>query len=65
MGTRPQQTKCIICKHRKKRKGSLFCKKCSTKGVFIKIKALRDSQDYKHGWMPTGMPQRGGRLPRR
>ena len=56
---------CILCKRKKKRKGSLFCKKCSEKGVFIKIKALKDSKDYQRGWINIGMPQRGGRLPQR
>jgi len=60
----PKRT-CIICKKRKKKQGSLFCKNCGQKSVFIKIKALRDSRDYKQGWITTGMPQKWGRLPRR
>ncbi len=56
---------CMICKRRKRYKhGALFCEKCSTKGIFIKIIAFNKSQDYKDGWV-TGMPQRGGRLPSR
>lgn len=67
MRTKPNEKylMCIICKRRKKRKGSLFCKKCSKKGVFIKIKALRESKDYKSGGINIGMPQRWGRLPQR
>jgi len=56
---------CIICKKRKKRKGSLFCRTCCKKGVFIKINALRESRDYQEGWINVGIPQRGGRLPRK
>jgi len=65
MTEREKYFMCILCKRRKKRRGSLFCKKCSKEGVFIKIKALRESKDYKRGWIATGMPQRGGRLPQR
>jgi len=56
---------CILCKRREKRPGSLFCKRCGIKGVFIKIKALRDSKDYKQGWITVGMIQHPGRLPKR
>ena len=56
---------CIICKRRKRHKyGAFFCKKCSTKGIFIKIKAFKESKEYEEGWV-TGMIQRGGRLPSR
>ncbi len=65
MKTRLKYLTCIICKHRKKQKGSLFCKKCSHKGVFIKIAALKESKEYKGRWMTIGMPQHPGRLPRR
>ncbi len=56
---------CMICKRRKRYKhGAFFCRKCSTKGIFIKIKAFKESKEYKEGRV-TGMRQRGGRLPRR
>lgn len=56
---------CIICKKRKKQRSSLFCKVCVKKDIFVKIKALRESQDYKEGWINTGMQQKWGRLPKR
>ena len=60
-----QKTICIICKKRKKRLRSLFCAVCKDKDIFIKIKALRESKDYKEGWLGVGYPQHHGRLPKR
>ena len=67
MALNPKNPKkiCIICKKRKKRLHSLFCAVCKDKDVFIKIEALRRSKEYTEGWLTTGMPQRGGRLPQR
>ena len=58
---KPTKKICIICNKRKRRPGSLFCKTCSKKEVFIKIKALRESKDFKEGWIGTG-PNNYGRL---
>ncbi|HUU88280.1 MAG TPA: hypothetical protein VMX17_11070 [Candidatus Glassbacteria bacterium] len=55
---------CMICNKRKRRTGSLFCLTCSYKDIFVKIKALRDSPEYKQGWIGCG-PYNYGRLPNR
>lgn len=53
---------CILCRKREKREGSLFCEECSKEDVFVKIKALRDSKEYKEGWIAVGMPKHYGKL---
>lgn len=57
----PEQKLCIVCDDRKRKPGSLFCGTCSKKGVFTKIKAIRDSEDYKQGWIGYG-PYHYGKL---
>lgn len=58
---KPAPKLCVICNDRKRTSGSLFCRTCSKKGVFTKIKALRESEDYKQGWIGCG-PYHYGKL---
>lgn len=53
---------CIMCGKRKKRENSFFCEVCAKEDIFIKIKALRESQEYKDGWMNTGQKMHYGKL---
>lgn len=60
---KPKEKKmCIICRKRKKEKGSLFCKKCSHKDIFTKIKFFRKSAEYKGGWLNLGEGYHYGKL---
>jgi len=59
----PKPQKCILCKKRE-RDGTLFCGVCAKKGIFTKLKAFRDSDDYKKGWI-SGGPYNYGKLPER
>ena len=50
--------RCIVCKKKDKREGSLFCFKCKDKDVFVKIKAFRESPEFRVGIYP-GRPRYG------
>jgi len=41
-----KKDKCIVCKKRR-RKSEFFCGKCISLDIFIKIKAFRESDDFK------------------
>lgn len=41
---------CIVCKKKPKTERSLFCRTCFKKDVFTKIKAFRESEEFKRGY---------------
>lgn len=54
-------TKCIVCRAKDKRQGSLFCKNCLEKDIFVKIKSWKYAPEYKSGW--TNSKDKYGRIP--
>lgn len=62
--TKPSKI-CVICKLRKRTPGSLFCRTCFKRPFLVKIKAIRESKEYKEGWVTTGAAYHYGRLTRR
>lgn len=56
---------CIICRKRERTLGSLFCRTCFRRPFLVKINALRESREYKEGWVNTGAAYHYGRLPKR
>ena len=55
---------CIVCRKRKKRKGSLYCKTCSRKSFAAKFTAFQNSHEFKFG-LHSNNENVYGRLPRR
>lgn len=60
--THKKDTICIVCRKALRHDPSfLFCKPCSQKGIFIKLKAFRKTWEFKKGmWLGN---QHAGRLP--